>query len=163
MLPVLPGDASDERVKKLIHRIDHIVQNHSGIGVKTLKLQAGEYNARQDTINQDFNADSSHIRRIPEFIHPNLKKVTINRFCPVKSLIELTCQIIENTSSLRCLMLDTTRGFSPRGMCKSMDKEDVVKALSAVETVKRYITVKVPPSVKFKVWEPCSRCHMGKL
>uniref|UniRef100_A0A0A8ZF11 Uncharacterized protein n=1 Tax=Arundo donax TaxID=35708 RepID=A0A0A8ZF11_ARUDO len=127
-------------------------------------LSAGEYrDVRQDPVLQDSNADSSHIRQIPEFRHSNLKKVIINRFCSSKSLIELTCQIIESTSSLQCLVIDTTLGFGPRGICKNMNKEDVMKALSAVEAVKRYIEGKVPSSVKFRVWEPCRRCHIAKL
>ena len=61
-------------------------------------VQAGEYdNAGQDTTPQDSNADSLHIRQIPEFQHVNLKKVSILRFSSAKSLIELACKIIENT------------------------------------------------------------------
>ncbi|CAL4970999.1 unnamed protein product [Urochloa decumbens] len=75
--------------------------------LETFILSAGEYdNSMHDT--------TPHIRRIPEFHHAKLKKVSINRFSCAKSLIELTCQIIENNSSLRRLVLDTTRGFYPR-------------------------------------------------
>ncbi|XP_062193639.1 uncharacterized protein LOC133897084 [Phragmites australis] len=127
-------------------------------------LAAGDYcNIMPNSILQDSNADSSHIRRIPEFRHANLKKVSIRRFCSTKSLVELTCQLIENSPSLRCLVLDTTRGFYPSGKCQCMYKEDVIKALSAVEAVKRYIEGKVPPSVEFKVREPCRLCHIPKL
>ncbi|KAL6601427.1 hypothetical protein ACP70R_044647 [Stipagrostis hirtigluma subsp. patula] len=131
--------------------------------LETFLLACGYSNERQDTTLKDFNADSSHIRRIPEFCHANLKKVSISRFCSAKSLIELTCQIIESASSLRSLVLDSTRGFGPGGTCEYMNKEDVIKALSAVEAVKRYIEGKVPSSVKFKVWEPCRHCHISKL
>ncbi|XP_022678651.1 uncharacterized protein LOC101784725 isoform X1 [Setaria italica] len=112
--------------------------------------------ARQDTIPQDFNADSLHIRRIPEFHHASLKKVSINQFFSSKSLIELTCQIVENTSSLRYLVLDTTSSFYPRSTCKGMYMHAIRKARCAVEAVERYIVGKVPSSVKFKVLEPCS-------
>uniref|UniRef100_K3XQ85 F-box domain-containing protein n=1 Tax=Setaria italica TaxID=4555 RepID=K3XQ85_SETIT len=84
--------------------------------LETFFLSTGEYVfGRQDTIPQDFNADSLHIRRIPGFHHASLKKVSINQFFSSKSLIELTCQIVENTSSLRYLVLDTTSGFDTRG------------------------------------------------
>uniref|UniRef100_K4AKF6 At1g61320/AtMIF1 LRR domain-containing protein n=1 Tax=Setaria italica TaxID=4555 RepID=K4AKF6_SETIT len=83
--------------------------------LETFFLSVRAYDlARQDTIPQDFNADSLHIRRIPEFHHASLKKVSINQFFSSKSLIELTCQIVENTSSLRYLVLDTTSSFYPR-------------------------------------------------
>ncbi|KAL6647443.1 hypothetical protein ACP70R_014880 [Stipagrostis hirtigluma subsp. patula] len=126
-------------------------------------LSAGEcYNVEQQAI-QHSNANSSHLRGIPEFLHANLKKVHIERFCCAKSLIELTCQIVENTSSLRSLVLDTTHGFDPRGTCKSMRKEDVIQAISAVEAIKSHIEGKIPSSVKFKVREPCRQCHITKL
>jgi len=87
-------------------------------------VQAGEYdNAGQDTTPQDSNADSLHIRQIPEFQHANLKKVSIQRFSSAKSLIELTCQIIENTPSLRCLELNTTRDLFPSSWYTSGYKE----------------------------------------
>ncbi|KAL6646032.1 hypothetical protein ACP70R_017640 [Stipagrostis hirtigluma subsp. patula] len=126
-------------------------------------LSAGEcYNVEQQAI-QHSNANSSHLRGIPEFLHANLKKVHIERFCCAKSLIELTCQIVENTSSLRSLVLDTTHGFDPRGTCKSMRKEDVIQAIRAVEAIKSHIEGKIPSSVKFKVREPCRQCHITKL
>ena len=115
-------------------------------------VQAGEYdNAGQDTTPQDSNADSLHIRQIPEFQHANLKKVSIQRFSSAKILIELTCQIIENTPSLRCLELNTTRDLFPSYTCK----DDIRKSrCAAVEAIERYIVGKVPSSVEFKVLEP---------
>nr|XP_034597710.1 FBD-associated F-box protein At5g56370-like isoform X1 [Setaria viridis] len=132
--------------------------------LETFFLSTGEYVfGRQDTIPQDFNADSLHIRRIPGFHHASLKKVSINQFFSSKSLIELTCQIVENTSSLRYLVLDTTSGFDPRGTCKGMNMHAIRKAHCAVEAVERYIVGKVPSTVKFKVLEPCSQCHVANL
>jgi len=117
-------------------------------------VQAGEYdNAGQDTTPQDSNADSLHIRQIPEFQHVNLKKVSILRFSSAKSLIELTCKIIENTPSLQCLVLDT----SPSYRCKIMSLDDIRKSRCAVEAVERYIVGKVPSSVEFKVLELSSQ------
>lgn len=134
----------------------------SGINIDFVRTGAYDL-ARQDTIPQDFNADSLHIRRIPEFHHASLKKVSINQFFSSKSLIELTCQIVENTSSLRYLVLDTTSSFYPRSTCKGMYMHAIRKARCAVEAVERYIVGKVPSSVKFKVLEPCSQCHVANL
>ncbi|KAL6844556.1 hypothetical protein ACP4OV_025215 [Aristida adscensionis] len=132
--------------------------------LETFFLWAGGYsNVRQDMILQESNADSSHLRRIPEFCHANLKKVSISQFCSTKSLIELTCQIIESASSLRCLVLDTTRGFELRGKCDCMSKEEVTKAVTAAKAIRRYIEGKVPSSVKFKLWGPCRQCHIADL
>ena len=89
--------------------------------------------------------------QIPEFQHANVKKVSIQRFSSAKSLIELTCQIIENTPSLRCLELNTTRDLFPSYTCK----DDIRKSrCAAVEAIERYIVGKVPSSVEFKVLEP---------
>uniref|UniRef100_A0A0E0B6M1 At1g61320/AtMIF1 LRR domain-containing protein n=1 Tax=Oryza glumipatula TaxID=40148 RepID=A0A0E0B6M1_9ORYZ len=126
--------------------------------LETFYIWAGEYDlAWKDPALQDSNADSLQIRRIPEIHHANLKKVSINRFFPSKSLIELTYLIIENASSLQCLKLDAGYGFDTSGMCKRMNKLDVLNALSAVEVAKKYIEGKVPSSAKFNILEPCER------
>uniref|UniRef100_A0A0E0EUZ7 At1g61320/AtMIF1 LRR domain-containing protein n=1 Tax=Oryza meridionalis TaxID=40149 RepID=A0A0E0EUZ7_9ORYZ len=126
--------------------------------LETFYIWAGEYDlAWKDPALQDSNADSLQIRRIPEIHHANLKKVSINRFFPSKSLIELTYLIIENASSLQCLKLDAGYGFDTSGMCKRMNKLDVLHALSAVEVAKKYIEGKVPSSVKLNILEPCER------
>ncbi|KAL6656482.1 hypothetical protein ACP70R_007308 [Stipagrostis hirtigluma subsp. patula] len=46
--------------------------------LETFLLACGYSNERQDATLKDSNADSSHIRRIPEFCHANLKKVSIS-------------------------------------------------------------------------------------
>nr|BAD46095.1 hypothetical protein [Oryza sativa Japonica Group] len=99
---------SYEKEKEPVDIIDSILQNHSGTGVKTLKLDvsnyfkpitadhinnwlnaavkpgiieiaAGEYDlAWKDPALQDSNADSLQIRRIPEIHHANLKKTDHN-------------------------------------------------------------------------------------
>uniref|UniRef100_A0A0E0B4X6 Uncharacterized protein n=1 Tax=Oryza glumipatula TaxID=40148 RepID=A0A0E0B4X6_9ORYZ len=93
--------------------------------------------------------DSSHMRQIQEHRHEHLKSVTIIGFCSAKSLVELTCHILENAVSLECLTLNTTLGFASRsehspGTCFPMGKAvlmGVPKALSAIQT---YIVGKVP-------------------
>ncbi|XP_062227911.1 uncharacterized protein LOC133926145 isoform X2 [Phragmites australis] len=132
--------------------------------LETFFLSAGKpFDLRQDSILEDSNADSSHLRRIPEFHHDNLKKVSITGFCSAKSLIELTCQILENSSSLQCLVLDTTNGYNNTGICGYMEKKAVMEALRGVEAIKKYVNGKIPSGVKFVVLEPCDRCHIPKL
>uniref|UniRef100_A0A0E0M4K8 Protein kinase domain-containing protein n=1 Tax=Oryza punctata TaxID=4537 RepID=A0A0E0M4K8_ORYPU len=105
--------------------------------LESFHIWAGEYDdVWQDPALQDSNSDLLHIRRIPEFSHANLRRVSINRFFPSKSMIELTYLIIENASSLRCLKLDTSYGFYARVMCKKMNKADVIQALEAVDAIK---------------------------
>uniref|UniRef100_A0A0D3HA22 At1g61320/AtMIF1 LRR domain-containing protein n=1 Tax=Oryza barthii TaxID=65489 RepID=A0A0D3HA22_9ORYZ len=106
--------------------------------------EAGEYDdVWQDPALEDSNADSLHIRRIPEFSHANLRRVSINRFFPSKSLIELTYLIIENASH----------------MCKKMNKGGyVIQALKAVDAFKRYINGKVPSSVRFGALQAVPYC-----
>lgn len=119
---------------------------------------------RQDSIVlEDSKADSSLLRCIGGFHQDNLKKVTITGFCSSRSLIELTCQIIESSSSLQCLVLDTTGGYGDTGICDYMEKPGVIEALRGVKAIKKYIKGKLPSSVNFKVLEPCRRCHIPKL
>ncbi|PNT61892.1 hypothetical protein BRADI_5g22520v3 [Brachypodium distachyon] len=56
--------------------------------------------------------DSSHLRQLPEHRHDKLKSVAIGGFCSAKSLVELTCHIVENATSLEFLLLDTTQGYN---------------------------------------------------
>ncbi|EAZ09649.1 hypothetical protein OsI_31933 [Oryza sativa Indica Group] len=108
--------------------------------------------------------DSSHMRQIQEHRHEHLKSVTIIGFCSAKSLVELTCHILENAVSLECLTLNTTLGFASRsehspGTCFPMGKAvlmGVPKALSAIQT---YIVGKVPSTVRLNVMEPCNLCN----
>ncbi|CAL5012658.1 unnamed protein product [Urochloa decumbens] len=122
------------------------------------------FDVRRDSIIHECSrADSSHRRRTAEFHRSNLKKVTITGFCSAKSLIELTWQILESSSSLQSLVLDTTGGYDNTGICDYMEKKAVMEALRGVEAIKKYIKGKVPSSVNLKVLEPCGRCHIPKL
>lgn len=51
--------------------------------------------------------DASHMRQMLEHKHDSLKNVTILGFCSAKSMVELTCHILENTTSLECIILDS--------------------------------------------------------
>ncbi|KQK22584.2 hypothetical protein BRADI_1g68220v3 [Brachypodium distachyon] len=104
------------------------------------------------------------LRQIPEQRYDKLKNVKISGFCSAKSLVELTCHILENTTSLDCLTLDTT--WYPRcsvtksGKCYPlMDRDSLVEAQKALVAIRRYVVGKVPSMVKLNVLEPCSRCH----
>lgn len=47
------------------------------------------------------------MRNMPEHKHDMLKNVMIIGFCSAKSMVELTCHILENVSSLEYLTVDT--------------------------------------------------------
>ncbi|KAL6635062.1 hypothetical protein ACP70R_027733 [Stipagrostis hirtigluma subsp. patula] len=112
--------------------------------------------------------DSSDLRMMPEHHHSKLKHVKIINFSSSKSLVELTCHILQSTRSLECLTLDTTHGL-PRcssnksGKCISMVKEALAEAHRALLAIQTYIKPKVPSTVEFNVLEPCSRCHAAGL
>lgn len=121
------------------------------------------YAMRPDSSFQKSDANSWHIKKIPGFRHDNLKKASITGICSSRSLIELSCQILENSPSLECLVLDTTSGFRGPGICENMDRTAVMEALKGVEVIKRCVEGKVPSSVNFKVLKPCDRCHISEL
>uniref|UniRef100_A0A0E0IM40 Uncharacterized protein n=2 Tax=Oryza nivara TaxID=4536 RepID=A0A0E0IM40_ORYNI len=81
--------------------------------------------------------DSSHMRQMPGHRHDNLRSVEITGFYSAKSLIELTCYILDNTVALKYLTLDTTRGFfscstGEHDRCFPMDKIMITEANRAV-------------------------------
>uniref|UniRef100_A0A8I6Y287 At1g61320/AtMIF1 LRR domain-containing protein n=1 Tax=Hordeum vulgare subsp. vulgare TaxID=112509 RepID=A0A8I6Y287_HORVV len=110
--------------------------------------------------------DTSHLREMPGHRHGSLKTVKIIGFSSAKSLVELTCHIIENTTSLECLTLDTTRGHSwgscltnYTGKCLLLHEEFMVEARKGLLAIKTYVEPKVPSGVKLNVVEPCRRCN----
>ncbi|WVZ59655.1 hypothetical protein U9M48_009766 [Paspalum notatum var. saurae] len=123
----------------------------------------GPYIVPQDSNLEDYSADSSLIRNVPDFHLDRLKKVTIVGFCSSRSLIKLTCQIIEASSSLQRLVMDTTSGYGNSGICENMDRKATMEALRGVEAIKKYVKGKVPSRVSLEVLEPCDRCHIPKL
>ncbi|WVZ59346.1 hypothetical protein U9M48_009500 [Paspalum notatum var. saurae] len=106
-------------------------------------------------------------QEIPEFRHGGLgklRKVTITGFCSAKSLVELTCHILETAApSLQRLVLDTSPGYdrkrSSSDRCRPMFVEARWDAERALANVRRYVEPKVPTGVELKVLGPCSRCH----
>ncbi|EEE58600.1 hypothetical protein OsJ_09936 [Oryza sativa Japonica Group] len=104
------------------------------------------------------------LRQIPEHRHDKLKNVKITGFSATRSLAELICHIMENTTSLECLTLDTlcTQLRCSDGnidVCLPLD-QDVIKGVhNSLLAIRTYIEGKIPSTVKFNVREPCSRCH----
>uniref|UniRef100_A0ACD5XME8 Uncharacterized protein n=2 Tax=Avena sativa TaxID=4498 RepID=A0ACD5XME8_AVESA len=112
-------------------------------------------------------ADPSDLRKMPEHRHDKLKNVKIVGFSSSKSLVELTCHILESTTSLEYLTLDTTDGHSPprcssvhnMGKCFPIDRDVILEAHKALLAIRTYIQGIVPSKVKFTVGKPCSQCH----
>ncbi|OEL25673.1 hypothetical protein BAE44_0013307, partial [Dichanthelium oligosanthes] len=114
--------------------------------------------------------DPSALRTMPEHHHHDkLKQVGITSFCSAKTLVELTCHILESTKPLERLTLDTTKGWPwPRcseepGQCYLMCRAALVEAQRAILVVQTYIKPKVSSTVELNVLEPCSRCHSNAV
>jgi hypothetical protein len=109
---------------------------------------------------------SCGLRQIPKRRHCCLKNVKMTGFNSAKSLVELTCYILENVVSLECLTLDTLEGFrcpesSRECHAMMMIKSSVLfrEGHRALKAITCYIKDKVHATVKFTVVELCSRCH----
>ncbi|CAL5086940.1 unnamed protein product [Urochloa decumbens] len=132
----------------------------------SLSLETFILNLPQELMEDDWNFGcSSDLRQMPQCRHHNLQNFEITGFGSAKSLVELTCYILESTS-LERVTLDTTL----LGAFRCSDRKykkcfpvpsrgiiiEVQKALLAIKT---YIETKVPATVKLTVVEPCRRCH----
>ncbi|BAF15011.1 putative F-box/FBD/LRR-repeat protein At5g56810 isoform X2 [Oryza sativa Japonica Group] len=108
----------------------------------------------------------SQLRHIPGHRHGHLKSVKITGFSSAKSLVELTCYILNNAVSLECLTLDTIYG--PRcdqdkyRRCFPMIDGVLTDAPRGLAAIRTYIEDKVPSTVNLTVLEPCSRCHVRR-
>jgi hypothetical protein len=109
--------------------------------------------------------DPSSLRQMPGHRHDKLKTVKIVGFCPQKSLVELTRHILESSTSLIFLILDTIlvhhrcSGDISGRKCSVLNRAYISEAYKSIEAVKLYIEEKVPPTVLLDVLEPCKRCH----
>ncbi|PNT78197.1 uncharacterized protein LOC100838061 isoform X2 [Brachypodium distachyon] len=118
-------------------------------------------------VGEPDESSSQSKQEIPEFRHGglgNLRRATITGFCSAKSLVELTCHILEKAStSLECFILDASPGYdrtcSSSFKCLPMSVEALRDAEKALANVRKYVEPKVPVGIEFKVLEPCSRCH----
>ena len=136
-----------------------------------LWLQVLQTRVRQDLIS----AEDSHLRRMPEHRHSNLKNVKILGFCSAKSMVELTCHIVESATSLECLTLDaiyddSSDGEADRshvhnkfGECYPVTgKRMIAHAYKGLWAIGRYVVEKVPTTVKLNVKKLCRHCHKIK-
>uniref|UniRef100_A0A0E0DWN2 F-box domain-containing protein n=1 Tax=Oryza meridionalis TaxID=40149 RepID=A0A0E0DWN2_9ORYZ len=119
--------------------------------------------------NVSIFAHPADLRSIREEQHHSLKSVRVTSFISVKSLVELTCHILESTTSLECLTLDASQtGFrcdtpgSKIGKCPPLDRDIIMEGHRGVLAIRRYIQPRVPSAVKLNVLEPCS-CHSTEL
>lgn len=130
----------------------------------------------QDGVGDDsvVSVGEDELRWKPEYRHHHLKRVMITGFCSTKSLVEFTRHILQHTSSLECLTLDTTifcrRSFetwhatekyaaSGTHKCYPMCTTALAKAQRATEAASRYIAGRVPSAVKYTILKPCIHCH----
>ncbi|KAL6844920.1 hypothetical protein ACP4OV_025579 [Aristida adscensionis] len=107
---------------------------------------------------------SADLRKMPLCRHHNLRNFKITSFCSAKGLVELTCHVLENTTSLECVTLDTTANSlrCPKGQfrrCLTLQEDHIREAQRALLAIETYIRMKVPATVKLDVLEPCKRCH----
>ncbi|KAL6659915.1 hypothetical protein ACP70R_002037 [Stipagrostis hirtigluma subsp. patula] len=114
-------------------------------------------------------ADPSDLRRIPEQHNHNLKSVKIDGFSSARSLVELACHVLERSTSLECLTLESPHSsWSQRCseshniscMCCPLPIDVIMEARRAILAVRTYIEPRVPSKVKLSVLGPCNRCHV---
>ncbi|KAF8651117.1 hypothetical protein HU200_063628 [Digitaria exilis] len=135
--------------------------------LETFILSVNQKDVKHDSVF----GNASHMRQILGHKHDRLRKVQINGFCTAKSMVELTCHILENATSLESLTVDTIfDGFmvgadvrrcsiQRRSKCRHIPRDMILEAHKALTAFNRYILGRVPPAVKLNVWEPCSQCH----
>uniref|UniRef100_A0A453L6M8 At1g61320/AtMIF1 LRR domain-containing protein n=1 Tax=Aegilops tauschii subsp. strangulata TaxID=200361 RepID=A0A453L6M8_AEGTS len=130
------------------------------INIYAMQVDAGR--VRQESVL----GESSHdLRQMPGHVHRNIKDVVIIGFCSAKSMVELTCHMLENAKSLEYLTLNTSSNpeilcsDSENGRCLPMSKHMRMEARKALLAVERFILGKVPYSVELEVVKPCSRCN----
>ena len=94
--------------------------------------------------------DSSHdLRQIPGYLHRNINDVQIFGFRSARSIVELTCHLLENAKSLKCLTLNTSYSgdiFSSSGKsgkCPWMSRDIIMEAYKTLLAIERYIVGKV--------------------
>lgn len=114
--------------------------------------------------------DPLDLRKMQGHQHHKIKRVEILGFTSAKSLIELTCHIVESITSLERLTLEACqssfRCSEPAyklNKCAPLPRDVLVEAQRAVLAIRTYIEPKVPPMVKLRVVEPCRICHDVEL
>ncbi|KAE8801634.1 hypothetical protein D1007_22663 [Hordeum vulgare] len=114
--------------------------------------------------------DPSGRRQMPEHRYDKLKNVTIVGFSSAKTLVELTCHILDSSKSLEFLTLDATQGYdylrcsvNRSGKCFPVSRDVILEGRRGLLAIKKCIKGIVPPKVKFTIVEPCSQCHVVEL
>ncbi|XP_020198483.1 uncharacterized protein [Aegilops tauschii subsp. strangulata] len=137
--------------------------------LETFKLSVCQTRMKHDPVS----GDSSLLRKMPGHHHASIKNVKIDGFCSAKSMIELTCHILDNATSLENLKLDPiyVGGYEhvdrltvhEIGDCSPHTGQRMIReAHKAVLAIEKYIVGKVPPNVKLNIKKPCSQCHSVK-
>ncbi|CAL5023282.1 unnamed protein product [Urochloa decumbens] len=125
-----------------------------------------------DPVLEDFG-DASNMRQLPKHKYESLKDVMIYGFCSAKSMVELTCHILDNAISLESITLDTVNDWEDEedlgrcsvaparksGECCYLDSDSILEANKGLMAIQKYIAAKVPSTVQLDVRGPCSRCH----
>lgn len=132
-------------------------------------MQVYQYQMNFDSVF----GDVTYMRQIREHKHHSLKDLMIFGFCSAKSMIDLTCHILENATNLECVTLDcvfdqndednagrcsVTSDRKPGG-CSPLSNEMILEANKGIMAIDRYIALQVPAAIKLDVRGPCSGCH----
>ncbi|EMS58520.1 hypothetical protein TRIUR3_09894 [Triticum urartu] len=114
-----------------------------------------------------------NMRRVPGHLHCSVKNVRIMGFCSAKSMVELTCHILENATSLERLTSDAIYDNSSygdaerscvgeKGECNPKSRSMIMHAHKGLGVIGKYVVEKVPSTVQLSVKKLCSRCHKIK-
>ncbi|KAL6603451.1 hypothetical protein ACP70R_043812 [Stipagrostis hirtigluma subsp. patula] len=133
---------------------------HAAPSLETFDLGVSQLHMQHESIV----GNPSPLRQMEAHCHRKLRSATITGFCSAKSLVELTCYILENAPSLDCFTLDTTLGFArcsanKLGKCYPLGSEMVIESQKALLAIGAYIEGKVPPAVKLNILGHCGLCH----
>jgi hypothetical protein len=110
--------------------------------------------------------DPSSLRKMQGQQHHKMKTVNIQGYTLAKSLVELTCHIVESMTSLECLTLETYQSSSrclepanKSNKCSALPIPILKEAQRGLLAIRTYIEPKLPAMVKLHVVETCRRCH----
>uniref|UniRef100_K3YBZ5 At1g61320/AtMIF1 LRR domain-containing protein n=1 Tax=Setaria italica TaxID=4555 RepID=K3YBZ5_SETIT len=102
--------------------------------------------------------DPLDLRKMPGQQHHKMKRVKILEFTSAKSLVELTCHIVESITSLERLTLEAHQSsfkcYVPThncSKCSPLPIDVLMEAQRAVLAIRTYVKPKVPSMVKPKV------------
>lgn len=137
--------------------------------LETFALSVCQTRMKHDPVS----GDSSLLRKMPGHHHVSIKNVKIDGFCSAKSMIELTCHILDSATSLENLKLDPIydAGYEHvdrlavheiGGCSPPTGRRMIREAHKAVLAIENYIVGKVPCNVKLNIRKPCTQCHSVK-